>query len=100
MENWRLSQDLLDHECYIESEIQIATTHAPVSERALKKEDFPTFGRPEGGGCWFTKRVECKEQTYDADLKVVAGSAEESFLLGSNGLFGGHFLLDGEGWRC
>ena len=37
--------------------------------------------------------VQCQEQTYDADLEVVARSTQEGFLL-YDGLLWRHFLFD------
>ena len=60
-------------------------------ERALKNEDFPTFGRPAQKFRWYLRHnVERLEQTYDTDLEVVSWTAEEDLFLLSGGLFGRH----------
>ena len=57
----------------------------------MKKDDFPTFGRPVRmlGQC--VKRSDRKvEQTYDTDLEIVSRPSEEGLLLLGGGLFRGH----------
>lgn len=60
----------------------------PVSDRTLKNDDLPTFGRPNQGGVSVEKMVEWQKQTYDADLKVIARTTQESLLLYDSFLWG------------
>lgn len=66
----------------------------PVSERTLKKDDFPTFGRPAREVGTGTARKGTKKQTDDADLEIVTWPPEEDFLFLSGSLLGRHSLLD------
>lgn len=65
----------------------------PVFESTLKKDDFPTLGRP-GLVCMdFVVAVNgSNERTDDADLEVVAWTTEQNFFLLSGGLFWRHFF--------
>lgn len=91
MENWRLCQDL-----WITSVNSSGGTrsrlHTPVSERALKKEDFPTFGRPKED-VGLRKGLNVKNKPTMPILRLLLGRPSRVFFSGAADFLGGIFFL-------
>ena len=66
---------------------------APVLESVLKKEDFPTFGRPVDIDERLTTLWVYTVRTDDTDLEGVGWATEKDLLLGLGGLLRGHLLF-------
>lgn len=92
MENWQLCQDLWITSVNFESGKEIATTHTPVSERALKKEDFPTFGRPKEG-VGLRKALNVKNKPTMPIFRLLLGRPSRVFFSGAAVFLGGIFFL-------
>lgn len=91
MENWRLCQDL-----WITSVNSSRGTrlrpNKPVSERALKKEDFPTFGRPKED-VGLRKGLNVKNKPTMPIFRLLLGRPSKVFFSSAAAFFGGIFFL-------
>jgi hypothetical protein len=70
------------------AECQRDTSQKNVRTTALRELSLNVFSKRSGAECFVAL-----EQTYDANLEVVAWSAQQRLLLLGWSLFGRHFLL-------